>query len=228
MSTLVIQLPEHRRLRARATDEAAPDPGRRREYVYVTSADGIEFEAQGEAAAALLPRASQVIAVVARDRRQLASHHPAQGAGVAAARRAGRRDRGRLARGRGDGPPRGRAAGRRRRADLGRRRRPRLAARTSSTRCRRPASSSTGSCRWPGPTSRRSGHFHVPAVGRSPRSPGGTVLTWAACRRRRHRPPRRRPGARPGAAAAAGDDPLDRLAHRRRRRRAVAGRAGRW
>ena len=64
MSTLVIQLPEHQRLRARATGEAVPDPGRRREYVYVTSADGIEFEAQGEAAAALLPRRSQVIAVV--------------------------------------------------------------------------------------------------------------------------------------------------------------------
>ncbi len=64
MSTLVIQLPEHPRLRARSTDEAARDPGRRREYVYVTSADGIEFEAQGEAAAALLPRRSQVIAVV--------------------------------------------------------------------------------------------------------------------------------------------------------------------
>ncbi len=64
MSTLVIQLPEHQRLRARAMDEAALDPGRRREYVYVTSADGIEFEAQGEAAAALLPRRSQVIAVV--------------------------------------------------------------------------------------------------------------------------------------------------------------------
>ncbi|MEP7302605.1 MAG: type II secretion system protein GspL [Caldimonas sp.] len=64
MSTLVIQLPEHRRLRARASDEPAPDPGRRREYVYVTSADGIEFEAQGEAAAALLPRRSEVIAVV--------------------------------------------------------------------------------------------------------------------------------------------------------------------
>ena len=64
MSTLVIQLPEHRRLRARATDEAAPEPDRRREYVYVTSDDGIEFEAQGAAAAPLLPRASQVIAVV--------------------------------------------------------------------------------------------------------------------------------------------------------------------
>ena len=61
MSTLVIQLPEHRRLRARATGDALPDPGRRREYVYVTSADGIEFEAQGDAAAALLPRASQVV-----------------------------------------------------------------------------------------------------------------------------------------------------------------------
>ncbi|MGZ5237451.1 MAG: type II secretion system protein GspL [Caldimonas sp.] len=64
MSTLVIQLPEHQRLRARASGDAAPDPGRRREYVYVTSADGIEFEAQGEAAAALLPRRSEVIAVV--------------------------------------------------------------------------------------------------------------------------------------------------------------------
>ncbi|MEO8524917.1 MAG: type II secretion system protein GspL [Caldimonas sp.] len=64
MSTLVIQLPEHQRLRARATGEIALDPGRRREYVYVTSADGIELEAQGEAAAALLPRRSQVIAVV--------------------------------------------------------------------------------------------------------------------------------------------------------------------
>ena len=64
MSTLVIQLPEHQRLRARATGEIALDPGRRRDYVYVTSADGIEFEAQGEAAAALLPRRSQVIAVV--------------------------------------------------------------------------------------------------------------------------------------------------------------------
>ena len=51
MSTLVIQLPEHQRLRARSAGEIALDPGRRREYVYVTSVDGIEFEAQGEAAA---------------------------------------------------------------------------------------------------------------------------------------------------------------------------------
>ena len=64
MSTLVIQLPEHRRLRARAADGVAFESERRREYVYVTSDDGIAFEAQGEAAAALLPRRSQTIAVV--------------------------------------------------------------------------------------------------------------------------------------------------------------------
>jgi general secretion pathway protein L len=64
MSTLVLQLPEHRRLRARAAGEVVFDAERRREYVYVTSADGIAFEAQGEAAAALLPRRSEVIAVV--------------------------------------------------------------------------------------------------------------------------------------------------------------------
>jgi general secretion pathway protein L len=64
MSTLVIQLPEHKRLRARAGAEADFDPERRREYAYVTSGDGITFEAQGQAAAALLPRRAQVIAVV--------------------------------------------------------------------------------------------------------------------------------------------------------------------
>ena len=64
MSTLVIQLPEHHRLHAHAPGAAPPDAARRREYVYVTSSDGIEFEAQGEAAAALLPRRSEVIAVV--------------------------------------------------------------------------------------------------------------------------------------------------------------------
>ena len=63
MSTLVIQLPEHRRLRAGVNDDSV-EPSRRREYVYVTSNDGIEFEAQGQSAAALLPRRSIVIAVV--------------------------------------------------------------------------------------------------------------------------------------------------------------------
>jgi len=65
MSTLVLQLPDRQRLRARGPGNVEPDPSRRREYVYVTSADGIEFEAQGEAAGALLPRRSEVIAVVA-------------------------------------------------------------------------------------------------------------------------------------------------------------------
>jgi general secretion pathway protein L len=63
MSTLILQLPEHRRLRAGAESDAAADP-RRREYAYVTSTDGIELEAQGAAAAALLPTRSVVIAVV--------------------------------------------------------------------------------------------------------------------------------------------------------------------
>jgi general secretion pathway protein L len=64
MSTLVIQLPERPRLRVRVTGEAVPDRELRRDYRYVTSADGITFEALGEAAAVLLPRRSQVIAVV--------------------------------------------------------------------------------------------------------------------------------------------------------------------
>jgi general secretion pathway protein L len=65
MSTLVIQLPEHRRLRAGArNDHDDADHWRRREYPYVTSDDGIEFEAQGQASAALLPGRSVVIAVV--------------------------------------------------------------------------------------------------------------------------------------------------------------------
>jgi len=63
MSTLVLQLPERRRLRAGATDESAA-PSRRREYAYATSDDGIELDAHGAAAAALLPKRSIVIAVV--------------------------------------------------------------------------------------------------------------------------------------------------------------------
>ncbi|MEO8836302.1 MAG: type II secretion system protein GspL [Caldimonas sp.] len=64
MSTLIIQLPEHRRLRAGAGREDTGESTRRREYDYVTSNDGIEFEAQGQAAAALLPKRSLIIAVV--------------------------------------------------------------------------------------------------------------------------------------------------------------------
>jgi general secretion pathway protein L len=63
MSTLVLQLSERRRLRAGAADEAGA-PARRREYAYATSDDGIELDAHGHAAAALLPKRSIVIAVV--------------------------------------------------------------------------------------------------------------------------------------------------------------------
>src|SRR4051794_27730031 len=64
MSTLVLQLPERRRLRAGAADEAGAAGARRREYSYATSDDGIELDAHGDAAAALLPKRSVVIAVV--------------------------------------------------------------------------------------------------------------------------------------------------------------------
>jgi general secretion pathway protein L len=64
MSTLVLQLHERVRLRAGAVDEPGANPARRREYAYVTSGDGIELEAQGHAAAALLPNRSVVIAVI--------------------------------------------------------------------------------------------------------------------------------------------------------------------
>ena len=64
MSTLVIQLPERPRLRAGAAEEPGAAPPRRREYAYVTSDDGIEVDAQGHAAAALLPTRPVVIAVV--------------------------------------------------------------------------------------------------------------------------------------------------------------------
>jgi general secretion pathway protein L len=64
MSNLVIQLPEHRRLRAGAAGDVATEPSRRREYAYATSGDGIELDAQGEAAASLLPRGANVIAVI--------------------------------------------------------------------------------------------------------------------------------------------------------------------
>ena len=64
MATLALLLPERDRLRASSDTSAAQDAMGRRDYAYVTSDDGIEVEALGEAAAALLPRHSQVIAVV--------------------------------------------------------------------------------------------------------------------------------------------------------------------
>jgi general secretion pathway protein L len=65
MSTLVVQIPSRSRLRssvgasAPAASEAATD------YVYVTSPDGLVLETQGHCAAALLPKATTVVAVLA-------------------------------------------------------------------------------------------------------------------------------------------------------------------
>jgi general secretion pathway protein L len=64
MSTLVLQLPERQRLRAGTDEDSGVAAARRREYAYVTSDDGIEVDAQGHAAAALLPTRSVVIAVI--------------------------------------------------------------------------------------------------------------------------------------------------------------------
>ena len=66
MSTLVILIPERARLRARGpADSGAAGSGLGTEYAYVTSPDGLQLDAQGEAAAALLPKAATVVATIA-------------------------------------------------------------------------------------------------------------------------------------------------------------------
>jgi general secretion pathway protein L len=66
MSTLVLQIPERRRLRARGPADAdAPGSGLGTEYAYATSPDGLLMTGQGESAAALLPKATHVVAVLA-------------------------------------------------------------------------------------------------------------------------------------------------------------------
>jgi general secretion pathway protein L len=66
MSTLVIQIPERQRLRARSpTDESPGGSGLGTEYPYVTSPDGLMLDAQGECAAPLLPKAATVVATLA-------------------------------------------------------------------------------------------------------------------------------------------------------------------
>jgi general secretion pathway protein L len=62
MSTLVVQLPQRARLRAKGAADAAPAAN---EYVYVTSPDGTALLTQGQAAAALLPKATTTVAVLA-------------------------------------------------------------------------------------------------------------------------------------------------------------------
>ena len=65
MSTLVVQIPPRQRLRS-STSGAEPEAsGLGTEYAYVTSPDGLALEAQGRCAAALFPKATTVIAVLA-------------------------------------------------------------------------------------------------------------------------------------------------------------------
>ena len=64
MSILVVQISPRPRLRSVGSAEPeAAGPGT--EYAYVTSPDGLALEAQGHGAAALLPKATTVIAVLA-------------------------------------------------------------------------------------------------------------------------------------------------------------------
>jgi general secretion pathway protein L len=65
MSTLVVQIPPRSRLRSNAADGAAPEAsGLATDYSYVSSPDGLALEAQGRCPAALLPKATTVVAVL--------------------------------------------------------------------------------------------------------------------------------------------------------------------
>lgn len=66
MSTLLIQLPDRQRLRAGAAGTSAPSAsGLATEYAWALTPDGLELGSQGECAAALLPKATTVVAVIA-------------------------------------------------------------------------------------------------------------------------------------------------------------------
>ena len=65
MSTLVVQIPQRPRLRSSAGGVEPEASGLSTEYSYVASPDGLALEAQGHAAAALLPKATNVVAVLA-------------------------------------------------------------------------------------------------------------------------------------------------------------------
>jgi general secretion pathway protein L len=62
MSTLIVYLPPRPRLRAQGA--AAPAAVASGDYAYVTSPDGLEVGSHGRATAALLPKASTVVAVL--------------------------------------------------------------------------------------------------------------------------------------------------------------------
>ncbi|RZL35653.1 MAG: general secretion pathway protein GspL, partial [Rubrivivax sp.] len=64
MSTLLLFLPPRTRLRA--LGQATPEPaGAAREYDWVLSADGRQIDREGRSAAAALPAADSIIAIVA-------------------------------------------------------------------------------------------------------------------------------------------------------------------
>ncbi|CAN5921393.1 hypothetical protein BH11PSE8_BH11PSE8_42640 [soil metagenome] len=66
MPILVVQIPQRSRLRARrlgGAELASPAPGSA-EYAYVLSADGLGVQSEGQSPAALLPRATSVVAVL--------------------------------------------------------------------------------------------------------------------------------------------------------------------
>ena len=65
MLTLVVQIPSRSRLRSSAGVTEPEASGLATDYVYVSSPDGLGLEAQGHCAAALLPKATTVIAVLA-------------------------------------------------------------------------------------------------------------------------------------------------------------------
>ena len=65
MSTLVVHIPQRRRLRSRSPGGLESEAsGIGTEYVYVTSPDGLALQSQGQCAASLLPKATTVIAVL--------------------------------------------------------------------------------------------------------------------------------------------------------------------
>ena len=65
MSTLVVQIPQRQRLRGSTGELAPPASSLSTEYSYVMSPDGLALESQGRCAAALLPKATSVVAVLA-------------------------------------------------------------------------------------------------------------------------------------------------------------------
>lgn len=65
MSTLVVLIPQRQRLRAGVAGAEPEASGIGTEYSYVLSADGLVIESQGRCAAAILPKATTVIGVLA-------------------------------------------------------------------------------------------------------------------------------------------------------------------